>query len=65
MPASKPPATISRRLSSVVITSGGGTYPQWGPDGRELFYISLDDKLMTVELKMGPQGIEPSTRPGP
>jgi Tol biopolymer transport system component len=43
------------------ITSGGGTYPQWGPDGRELFYISLDDKLMTVELKMGPQGIEPST----
>jgi len=47
-----------RRLQ---ITSTGGTFPQWGPDGRELFYISPDDKLMTVGLRMGPEGIEPST----
>jgi Tol biopolymer transport system component len=42
------------------ITSGGGTFPQWGPDGRELFYISADDKLMVVGLKIGREGIEPS-----
>src|SRR5689334_3999181 len=43
------------------ISSGGGTFPQWGPDGRELFYISADDKLMVVGLKIRPEGIEPST----
>jgi serine/threonine protein kinase len=47
-----------RRLQ---ITSGGGTFPQWGPDGSELFYISPDDKLMVVGLKVGPEGFEPST----
>jgi len=41
-----------RRLQ---ITSGGGTFPHWGPEGRELFYISGDDKLMAVGLKMGPE----------
>jgi eukaryotic-like serine/threonine-protein kinase len=47
-----------RRLQ---ITSGGGTFPQWGADGRELFYISADNKLMAVELKFGRENIEPST----
>jgi len=42
------------------ITSSGGTYPQWGPDGRELFYISADSKLMQVGLKVGRESIEPS-----
>jgi dipeptidyl aminopeptidase/acylaminoacyl peptidase len=47
-----------RRLQ---ITSGGGTFPQWGSDGRELFYISGDDRLMAVGLKMGPEGPEATT----
>ena len=42
------------------ITSGGGSSPTWGPDGKELFYISGDDKLMVVTLQMGRDGIEPS-----
>jgi len=42
------------------ITSAGGTYPQWGPGGRELFYISADNKLMAVGLKVGRESIEPS-----
>jgi Tol biopolymer transport system component/predicted Ser/Thr protein kinase len=33
------------------ISTGGGIYPQWGSDGRELFYASLDGKLMAVALK--------------
>jgi len=32
----------------------------WGPDGRELFYVSADDKLMVVTLQAGRDGIEPS-----
>ena len=46
-----------RRLQ---ISGGGGTFPQWGPDGRELFYISADDKLMVVGLKIGRENIEAS-----
>jgi Tol biopolymer transport system component len=45
-----------RRLQ---VTSAGGTFPQWGADGRELFYISADNKLMVVGLKIGPDNIEP------
>ena len=33
------------------ISASGGTYPEWGPDGRELFYRSRDGKLMSVNLK--------------
>ena len=33
------------------ISASGGTYPEWGPDGRELFYRSRDGKLMSVSLK--------------
>ncbi len=43
------------------ISTGGGQYPQWGADARELFYISLDNKLMAVSLKMGADTVEPST----
>ena len=32
------------------ISTGGGTYPQWGSGGRELFYQSRDGKLMVVTL---------------
>ena len=44
----------------IQITSGGGTYPQWGPDGRELFFISADGRLKVVGLKNGPEGMEPT-----
>ena len=32
------------------ISTGGGAYPQWGSGGRELFYVSRDEKLMLVTL---------------
>ena len=32
------------------ITSGGGNTPQWGADGRELFYVA-GDRLMVVPIK--------------
>jgi len=47
-----------RRLQ---VTSGGGTFPQWGPDGRELFYISGDGMLTVVGVKDGAGGLVPSS----
>ncbi len=29
--------------------------PRWGPDGRELFYVALDRKLMKVDMSMIPE----------
>jgi serine/threonine-protein kinase len=35
------------------VSTGGGLKPAWGPDGRELFYISFDNKFMVVPLTTG------------
>jgi hypothetical protein len=42
------------------ISTGGGQYPQWDAGARGLFYISLDNKLMAVSLKMGADTVQPS-----
>jgi eukaryotic-like serine/threonine-protein kinase len=42
------------------VSAGGGRFPKWGPAGRELFYVSLNDKLMAVDLKLGADSVEPS-----
>jgi hypothetical protein len=42
------------------ISKGGGTCPQWGAEGRELFYVSPDFKLMVVRLKPTGDSVEPS-----
>jgi serine/threonine protein kinase len=39
------------------ISPSGGTRPRWRGDGKELFYVSDDSKLMTVDLKLGPSTI--------
>ena len=44
-----------------LVSSGGGQFPAWGPDGRELFYVSAESKLMAVNLKVGPESVAPST----
>ncbi len=33
------------------ISASGGTDPQWRRDGKEIFYLSPDNKLMAVEVK--------------
>ena len=42
------------------ISTAGGRFPQWGAGGRELFYVSPDNKLMVVSLKPGADLVEPS-----
>lgn len=33
------------------VSSGGGSQPRWRRDGKELFYIAPDGKLMAVDVK--------------
>ena len=33
------------------VSSGGGCYPRWRRDGKELFYLSPDNKIMAAEIK--------------
>src|SRR5207244_11405221 len=44
------------------ISTGGGTWPQWGKDGRELLYVSADSKLMVVSLAFGADSVKPSAQ---
>jgi Tol biopolymer transport system component len=37
------------------VSSGGGTQPRWRRDGKELFYIAPDGKLMAVDVKTAPR----------
>jgi hypothetical protein len=35
------------------VSTGGGSIPVWSRDGRELYYVSADNKLMAVEIEAG------------
>ena len=40
------------------ISSGGGQQPLWRRDGNELFYLSSDDKLMSVPIKLNADSVQ-------
>lgn len=40
----------------IPVTADGGTQPRWRPDGRELFYISPDERLMALPLELDADG---------
>jgi dipeptidyl aminopeptidase/acylaminoacyl peptidase len=52
--------TFPEPSGKVRISTAGGIVPQWSANGRELFYISPDFKLMSVGLKVGASSVEPS-----
>ena len=33
------------------VSTGGGDFPVWSRDGREVYFISADNKMMAVEVK--------------
>ena len=39
-----------------LVSAGGGAQVRWNPDGRELFYVSLDGRLMAVPIELGSDG---------
>jgi Tol biopolymer transport system component len=44
---------VSREADNWQISSGGGRLARWRPDGRELYYLGSDGKLIAVEVKLG------------
>ena len=44
-----------------VVSTGGGLQPVFRPDGKELFYVASDGRLMAVPLRFPPEGqtVEP------
>jgi len=46
-----------------LISKGGGTDPRWRGDGRELFYVASDGKLMSVDISAKPVFAAGASRP--
>jgi Tol biopolymer transport system component len=38
-----------------MVSSGGGFQPRWSRNGKEIFYLGLDAKLMALEVKTTPR----------
>src|SRR5262249_7120962 len=47
----------------VQISTTGGAQVQWGPQGKELFYIGIDERLMAVPVRVSPN--DKTLEPGP
>jgi Tol biopolymer transport system component/predicted Ser/Thr protein kinase len=45
------------------VSTGGGALPHWSADGTELFYVTGDRDLMTVEVKSGSEFQTSSPKP--
>ncbi len=40
------------------VSTGGGDWPVWSRDGRELYFISADGKMMAVDIKIDGRNFE-------
>lgn len=40
------------------ISSGGGKQPLWRRDGKDLFYLSSDETLMSVRIKLNADSVQ-------
>ena len=38
------------------ISANGGAQPRWNKNGKEIFYVSLDSKMITATVKLSPGG---------
>jgi eukaryotic-like serine/threonine-protein kinase len=45
---------ISPASGKSIVSSGGGNLPRWRGDGRELYYTSLEGKMMAVDIATSP-----------
>jgi len=43
------------------VSTSGGNYPRWGPDGRELFYVEPSGKLMAVPIRANGTSLDVGT----
>jgi serine/threonine protein kinase len=42
--------------AKTLVSTGGGAQPRWRADGRELFYIGLDGKMMAAPITLAEDG---------
>jgi Tol biopolymer transport system component len=42
---------------NVQVSNGGGLQPRWGPDGKELFYITSGGELMAASIEVSKQAV--------
>jgi Tol biopolymer transport system component len=52
IPPTRPPVQVS---------VAGGTQPRWRRDGRELFYVSVDEKVTAAPIQFTGNGVEAGT----
>jgi hypothetical protein len=45
----------------VPVSAGGGMEPEWRRDGKELFYLSADRKIMSVPIEIDGKAIVAGT----
>ena len=38
------------------ISTNGGAQPRWNKNGKEIFYVSLDSRMMAAPVKVSPDG---------
>ena len=43
------------------VSTTGGSFPRWRPDGKELYYIGLDGQMMAVPVTATGTILEPGT----
>jgi eukaryotic-like serine/threonine-protein kinase len=43
------------------VSTGGGIWPRWRRDGKEIFYLSTDNKVMAAEVKSSGSSFEIGT----
>ena len=49
---------IPRNGSRVQVSTAGGSQPRWRRDGRELFYVSEDEKMMSAPIQVSGASIQ-------
>jgi Tol biopolymer transport system component len=54
-------AAFPSALRKVRISTAGGNFPVWSPDGREIYYVQPGNKLMAVGLKITVDSIQPAS----
>ena len=49
-------------LAKTLVSTSGGRQARWGPEGKELFYVAPDGRLMSVSLRLRSDGqVEPAS----
>ena len=57
-PTTTAPASETKRSGKWQVSTSGGAYPAWRADGKEIVYLGLDRKLISVEVNGDTENFE-------